>query len=198
MRIKRFVGGGLESNGYVIYQKEGGDCFVIDPGYNPEKFIKTMKECKLNILGILLTHHHHDHVGGAGKIRDAKECPVYLHRGDLDMYRGEVDVVLEGGEVFFLGGEGIEVLHTPGHTEGSVCFFADKSKASFTGDTVFNVDLGRTDLKGGSQRRMESSIRYVVDLWDNDVTIHPGHGDPCNMKFVRRMNKEFIDIIEMK
>jgi len=196
MKVKRLIGGMLESNGYIIYQKEGGDCYIIDPGYNPEKFIKAMKESKLSIIGILLTHHHHDHVGGVKKIRDLKGCPVYMHREDIDIYRDEVDIIMEGGDIVMLGGEEIRVVHTPGHTEGSVCFYSEKSKLAFTGDTIFNVDLGRTDLKGGSSRRMEESIRNVINLWDNEITIYPGHGDPCNMKFVRKMNREFIDTIE--
>ncbi|MCL1982920.1 MAG: MBL fold metallo-hydrolase [Clostridiales bacterium] len=198
MKIKRLVGGNLESNGYIIYQKEGGCCYIIDPGHGPEKFIKAAKENKLSIAGILLTHHHYDHVSGVRKIRDLKGCPVYLHRMDMDMYRDEVDVALEGGDVVMLGDETIRVLHTPGHTEGSVCYFSEKSKLAFTGDTVFNVDLGRTDLKDGDPEKMEASIRSVVDLWGNEIVIYPGHGDSCNMKFVRKMNSEFIDIAGRK
>jgi len=198
MIIKRLMGGTLSSNGYIIYKKEGSGCFILDPGYNPEKFIKAAKDHKLHILGILLTHHHYDHVGGVKKIRDYKGCPVYLHREDADMYRDEVDVLLEDGHEINLDDEKIRVLHTPGHTAGSVCYYSEKYKAAFTGDTIFNVDLWRTDLKDGSARRMEESIRNVVDLWDNEVVIHPGHGDPCNMKFVRKVNREFLDIVENK
>ena len=196
MKVRRLTGGELEGNGFVIYNKEGGNCYIIDPGSNPEKFLKFTKENKLSISGILLTHHHFDHVGGVKKIRDLKECPVYLHRGDLDMYRDEVDVILEGGETIMLDEEAIKVLHTPGHTEGGVCFFSEKSKLAFTGDTIFNVDLGRTDMKDGDPRKMERSIREIISRWDNEIMIYPGHGDPCNMKFVRRMNREFLDIVE--
>jgi len=196
MKIKRLIGGNLESNGYVIYQKENGPCYIIDPGYNPDKFLKVIRENRLKLLGILLTHHHYDHVGGVEKIRGLTDCPVYLHRGDLDMYKGEVDVVLEDGDVLMLGDEEIKVLHTPGHTEGGVCFYAEKSKLTFTGDTIFNVDLGRTDLKDGSDFKMEQSCRDVIDQWSNEITIYPGHGDSSTMKFVRKINQEFLDIVE--
>jgi len=198
MVIKRLVGGTLSGNGYIVYKKEGGDCFIIDPGYSPEKFIKAVKELKLHVRGILLTHHHYDHVGGVKKIREAKDCPVYLHREDADMYRDSVDVLLEDGYELAFDDEKIKVLHTPGHTAGSVCYYVEKYKTAFTGDTIFNVDLGRTDMKDGSPRKMEESIRNVVNLWDNEVMIHPGHGDPCNMKFVRKVNREFLDIVKGK
>jgi glyoxylase-like metal-dependent hydrolase (beta-lactamase superfamily II) len=137
MQVRRLIGGTLEGNGYIIYQKEGGCCFIVDPGYNPDKFVKAMKEHKLNLIGILLTHHHYDHVGGVKKIRELKGCPVYMHRDDCDIYRDEVDVVLEDGDTVNLDGEEIKALHTPGHTAGSVCFYSEKNKASFTGDTIF-------------------------------------------------------------
>ena len=198
MKIKRLIGGSLESNGYVIYQKEGGACYIVDPGYNPDKFIKVMKESKLNLVGILLTHHHHDHVGGVKKIRDAKSCPVYLHREDVDMYRDVVDMPMEHNEAIKLDDETIIALHTPGHTAGSVCFYSEKSKLAFTGDTIFNVDLGRTDFKDGSAHRMAESMRNIVNLWSNEITIYPGHGDACDMKFVRKMNSEFLEMLESK
>lgn len=195
MRMRRIVCGNLESNCYVIYQKEGRDCFIIDPGYNPEKILKFIKENKLKVKGILLTHHHYDHVGAVNKIREMKECPVYLHREDLDMYRDEVDVALEDHDEILLEDEVITVLHTPGHTEGSVCFFSEKSKLAFTGDTIFNVDLGRTDMKDGDPVKMQQSVRNVINRWDNEITIYPGHGDSCNMKFVRKINREFLELL---
>jgi len=197
MKIKRFAVGGLEANGYIIYQKEGGDCYVIDPGYEPDKFIKFIDENKLDLIGILLTHHHYDHVGAVNKIKGLKDCPVYMHRNDTDMYRAKVNVVMEDGDMIMLENEAIKVLHTPGHTAGSVCFFVEKSKLVFTGDTIFNVDIGRTDLHDGDPYKMLATMKNIVNSWDNEITIYPGHGDSCNMKFVRKMNSEFIDAMAM-
>lgn len=198
MKIQRFIGGMLESNGYVIYQNEGQNCYIIDPGYNPRVFMDFIKKNKLRLQGILLTHHHYDHVGAVDKIKSTYECPVYLHRRDCDMYKGQVDVYMEDGDTIDLDGEKIVVINTPGHTEGSVCFFSSKSKLAFTGDTIFNVDLGRTDLKDGSQWEMEDSIINIINKWDNDIMIYPGHGDGCTMKKVRKINKEFLDIVERR
>jgi len=195
MKIKRLVGGNLESNGYVIFDMEQGECFIIDPGYNGEKFLKIMDDLGLALKGILLTHHHYDHVGGVDKIKGTTGCAVYIHRADSDKYKKQVDVLLENGDKLMLGNEEIRVIHTPGHTRGSVCYYSDQSKLAFTGDTIFNVDLGRTDLADGSPTDMEYSIRDIIDLWNNDITIYPGHGDSCNMKYVRKYNQEFLDIV---
>ncbi|MFV0515917.1 MAG: MBL fold metallo-hydrolase [Aminipila sp.] len=195
MRIFTIIGGNLESNGYIIYNSVGGEGFVIDPGYNATKFANKIEELKLNIKGILLTHHHNDHTGAVDKLSAMLSCPIYLHGEELDMYKSRVDILLEDGMKLSLDGEEIQVLHTPGHTKGSVCFLSNKSKLVFTGDTIFNVDLGRTDLKDGSEREMISSIKNVINLWGNDITIYPGHGEFCSMKYVRKNNKEFLDII---
>lgn len=195
MKIKRLIGGNLESNGYVIYDKEQGECFVVDPGYNGEKFLKIIGDLGLEMKGILLTHHHYDHVGGVDKISEITDCPVYIHRADSDMYKKRATILLEDGDILLLGQEEIKVIHTPGHTKGGVCYYSEQSKVAFTGDTIFNVDLGRTDLSDGSQYEMENSIRSIIDLWSNEIMIYPGHGDSCNMKYVRKNNQEFLDII---
>lgn len=198
MKIKRFIGGNLESNGYVIYQQDYPKCYIIDPGYNPEVFLKFAEEQNLEIEGILLTHHHYDHVGGVARISSNTGAKVYLHRGDLDMYKGKVDVVLDDGFVITLGNEEIKVIHTPGHTMGSVCFYCGSSKLIFTGDTVFDTDIGRTDLKDGSPWDMLATMQNIVDKWENDMVLYPGHGDSCNMKFIRKNNREFIDAMAME
>ena len=79
MKIKRLVGGSLESNGYIISRMRGGSCYVIDPGYEPKRFIAYIAEQGLAMQGVILTHHHYDHVGGAEKLRDYFECPVMMH-----------------------------------------------------------------------------------------------------------------------
>lgn len=192
MKIKRFTGGVLESNGYVIYSRDGGNCFIIDPGYNPGVFLEYMNEAELNLVGIILTHHHYDHTGGVKKIKHETGCQVYLHREDCDMYKEPVDVYMEDGDIIDLDGEQLKILHTPGHTRGSVCIFSEKSRVCFTGDTIFNVDLGRTDLEDGSESAMISSMTEIIDKWPNDIMIYPGHGDGCTMKKVRKINHEFL------
>lgn len=194
MKIKRFIGGVIESNGYIIYQSEGGPCFIIDPGYKYKKFLNFMKERSLKPAGIILTHAHYDHMGDAEKLRREALCEVFIHAEEADEYGSEATAIYDG-DVFDLEGEELKVIHTPGHTKGGMCLFSEKSKNVFTGDTIFNVDLGRTDLPGGSDADMARSLREIIDKWDNDITIYPGHGDSCNMKYVREVNKEFLDIV---
>ena len=87
MKIKRFIGGVLQSNGYVIYQEEGGPCYVVDPGYTAANFIDFIAEKHLKPKGILLTHHHYDHTGAVDKLKARFSCPVHLHRQDMDLYK---------------------------------------------------------------------------------------------------------------
>ena len=192
MRIERFIGGSLESNGYVIHQKGGKNCLLIDPGYQPKAFIQYIQDHRLTLAGIILTHLHHDHTGAAEAVQRVLGCPIYMHREDACVYRGKVDIMVEDGYIFDLEGEKLQVLHTPGHTMGSICLYSEKSKVCFTGDTIFDTDLGRTDLAGGSESMMTDSIRNVVDRWDNQTVIYPGHDGSCNMKFVRTNNLEFL------
>lgn len=196
MKIKRFIGGSLEANGYVIYHKDGGECYIIDPGYNPKVFIGFVMEKAFYVKGILLTHHHHDHVGAVAKIRSDLQCSVFMHRADIGNFNGHVDVPLDDGDILTLDSEKIEVLHTPGHTMGGVCFYSKESKVVFTGDTIFNVDIGRTDFSDSDPYAMKDSMINVVNKWGNDITIYPGHGDPATMKYVRNRNWEFIDALE--
>ena len=195
MKIKRFVGGNLEANGYVIYHRSSKECFIIDPGYNANRYIEFAKSMSFNVKGILLTHHHHDHVGAVEKIRGDLRCSVYMHRQDMVKYKGHIDVPLDDGDTLLLDEEKIQVLHTPGHTLGGVCFYAEESKVAFTGDTIFNVDIGRTDFSDGDPYKMQDSMNNVINKWTNDITIYPGHGDPATMKFVRENNREFIEAL---
>ena len=195
MKIKRFLGGSLESNGYIISVSEKGSCYIIDPGYEPGKFISHVEKEGLILRGIILTHHHHDHVGGAARIRDYFGVPVMMHEMDAIVYKGAVDRQLRDGDVLELDGEALKVLSTPGHTRGSICILSEKSKVVFTGDTIFDTDLGRTDLEDGSPRDMEESCRSVIDKWSNEYTIYPGHDGSATMKQVRKYNHEFLDCL---
>ncbi len=197
MEIKRIIGGWLESNCYIIYDEKTREAYIIDPGYEKKKYVDFVREKNLKPLGVLLTHHHSDHSGEAAGVRSMLGCPVHIHEKDAGILRASMtaaDLELKDGDSLPLGEETITVLLTPGHTRGSVCFFAETSGICFTGDTVFNVDLGRTDLEDGSPEEMVQSILHVVNQWKDDIFIYPGHGDGCTMETVRRINEEFKEI----
>ncbi len=211
MEIKRIIGGILQANCYIISPSQRGDakaavkektpCFIIDPGYDPGKIIKHIKNENLSPEGIILTHHHVDHSGYADRVRKELDCPIMIHREDADRFEEGADIFLEDGDVLTLckdndrGTVKLTVLHTPGHTRGGICLMAARDRICFTGDTIFNVDLGRTDLDDGSYEEMVSSIMNVIDKWENDITIYPGHGDPATMKRVRKINLEYLEIV---
>ena len=195
MEIKQIVEGALEANCYIIYRKDGGSAYIIDPGYDVGRTKAFVDEHKLSVKAILLTHTHHDHSGKAEALAGFFGCGIHAGREELDHYRGRVDVLFDGGEQLDLDGEEIEVLPTPGHSAGGVCYYSKKSSVAFTGDTIFNIDLGYTHFPGGSAKKMRTSLREVVDKWDNGVTIYPGHGDSEKMKVVREINAEFNEAI---
>ena len=198
LKIKRFVGGDLQSNCYIVNNDAKPSCFVIDPGYEPARIIRYIEENSLEPAGIILTHHHHDHTGAARRVGDHFGCPLMMSFADSLMYKGKIDRYLEGGEVLELDGEKITVLLTPGHTHGSLCLLAAESRLVFTGDTIFDTDLGRTDLTDGSAAEMISSCREVIDRWPNDYRIYPGHDESATMKQVRTYNSEFLQCLEVR
>ena len=199
MKIERIVCGSLEANCYIIYKKDGGSAYIIDPGYDIKQTQDFIKAHELSVKAILLTHIHHDHSGKAAALSEYYNVDVCAQREELDYDhfkgKGYATLLFEGGETLDLDGDIINVFHTPGHSAGGVCYYSEKSRVAFTGDTIFNVDLGYTHFKGGSHERMKNSLNTVVNKWGNDVTIYPGHGDPATMKSVREVNREFLDMI---
>ncbi|HHY90081.1 MAG TPA: MBL fold metallo-hydrolase [Clostridiales bacterium] len=214
MKYERIVTGFLETNGYVIYDENTLQAFIIDPGDEGEKFSNYIEQNQLKLMGILLTHPHYDHIGALPFLRKKYNCPLYIHQADLkilkDPYRNgtiqnskspiseQANILLKDGDKIQAEGISLEVIHTPGHTEGSVCFKVEGENMVFTGDTIFNVDLGRTDLPGGSPEAMKESIQNKVSKWPDEIMIYPGHGDPASMGFVRKYNVEFLEMLNKK
>ena len=203
MNIERIVCGALEANCYIIYQKDGGSAYIIDPGYDIRQTQDFVNAHRLHVEAILLTHAHYDHAGKADTLADYFDVEVCAGREEIEHYKGKpsklvssnIGRLFEGGEILDLDGESVEVLYTPGHTSGGLCFYSARSKAAFTGDTIFDVDLSYTHFPGGSAARMKESLKIIVNKWGNDVRIYPGHGDSALMKHVRKVNTEFLEMI---
>ena len=192
MNIKTLILGPLQVNCYILWETE--QCHVIDPGFEPERVMKTCDELGLKIQAILLTHGHFDHVGGVKKIAEKTGCQVFLHPDELSLppfiTSGKLyytDTYAEGDEIT-LAGMTFTVLHTPGHTPGAVCLhFGDHL---FTGDTLFAGSCGRTDLPGGSFATIKASLIRLASLPCN-ASIYPGHGEETTLETERQNNPYF-------
>lgn len=191
INIKTLALGAYQTNCYLVWEEGSQTCVVIDPGYTPEKVLAEAKLLGKEIEAILLTHGHFDHVGGVKGIAMDTECPVYLCEQDLSMppqmTAGPLHYTKLYAEGDFVEAAGLsfKVLHTPGHTPGSVCLMCQN--AIFSGDTLFWGSCGRTDLPGGSWRTLHASLQRLRDL-SGDYDIYPGHGDPTKLSFERNFN----------
>ena len=161
--------GDLEVNSYVVHAS-GGD-IVVDAGAEPEKIFDHLR---LRVAAILITHGHSDHVGALDAVRRETNAPVFVHPEDAEI-AGVTDYApLEDEQHLRIAGETIRVLHTPGHSSGSVTFVIGSDQ--FVGDLILPGSVGRTDISGASWEKMEISIRKIMPLWDSSTRLFTGHG----------------------
>lgn len=164
MKIKKIVTGSLEENCYVLVNNS--DCLVVDPG---DDFYKIKEEIKdLNLVGILITHHHFDHVGALDELLEYKNVKIYDYNLDENEY--------EFNNFKF------NIIKTPGHTSDSITFYFKEDNIMFTGDFIFKGTIGRTDLPTGDMKEMENSIKKIKK-YDKDITLYPGHGDNTTLDY---------------
>ena len=186
----------LNANTYVLYDES--ECVVIDSGKNNNDVVDFINGNHLQLKGILLTHGHFDHIQGLPSLLKTFDVPVYVHKDDECMLRDshlngsdrfsrsniafdfEVRTFTEG-EVFHLLKSPIEVIATPFHTKGSVCFYLKDNKMLFTGDTLFSMGIGRTDFPHSIPEETSRSL-YKLTKLEKDIMIYPGHGESCSLK----------------
>ena len=180
-----------ETNCYILSSDDSTECLVIDPGYEPETVLDAVKSLGKTVSAILLTHGHFDHVGGVREIFNETDCDIYLCPADCQMPETMTAGPLcytnsyTEGDILHLAGLTIQVLHTPGHTPGSVCLLCDN--ALFSGDTLFAGSCGRTDLPGGDWEVIHESLRRLAKL-GKDYRVFPGHGEATTLDFERKNN----------
>ncbi len=167
MTINRIIVGELQTNCYIIESE--GEGIVIDPGAEPEGILNESKG--INIILILLTHNHFDHIGGVVKLKAITAATTAIH--PLDWIDG-FDKELNDREKIDLGEEQIDVIHTPGHTPGSCCFFV--KDILFSGDTLFPGGPGNTSLQGGDENEIKRSIKEKLLSLPDETKVYPGHG----------------------
>ena len=191
MNILTLPLGSYQTNCYIVWEDGRDACIVIDPGYEPETVLMETSRLGKTIAGILLTHGHFDHVGGVRFLAQRLECPIYIHEKELTLPENFTDGPLVftrhygEGDVVELAGLSLKVLHTPGHTPGSVCLVAEDT--IFSGDTLFMDSCGRTDFPGGDNALMRKSLRRLADL-DGDYQVLPGHGPATRLSEERKFN----------
>lgn len=196
MEVIRKIFGELESNCYILYDRDGGEAYIIDPGYEAKKIAALVKKRRFDVKGILTTHYHYDHTDACDELRKLLGTKVYMSRRDSRRYRGKVDGYLKDGDTFTIGGETLTVIATPGHTSGSLSFLCESSRHIFTGDTLFPTDTGYVVFETGSASDMEESIRRLDSLLTDDYMVWPGHEENTGMAFIRRKNKDFSDYLQ--
>ena len=213
MLLTGFQAGLLQCNCYVLAQGPGSDAIIVDPGQRAMAPLRrVLDEHRLTPAAVLLTHGHVDHIWSAQKVADTYGCAAYIHPEDRFMLTDPIkDLGPRLGQLLFgalfreprqvveldrdgdkidLGGITVTVDHTPGHTRGSVVFRVANGPTDvvFSGDTLFRLSVGRTDLPGGSGRDLLGSILTKLLVHDDDTVVLPGHGESTTIGAERRTN----------
>lgn len=185
------VVGPIQTNCYFLYQEDTKECLIIDPGYEADKIEAYVQKKQLHVAGILLTHGHFDHITAADEVRKKFQTKIYASgkekelmadpRMNVSVMMGEsvslkADVWLEDGQELEMLGETMRCILTPGHTGGGMCFYFPKACMLFSGDTLFQESVGRTDFPTGSSRELIRSVREKLLVLPEAVRVYPGHG----------------------
>jgi glyoxylase-like metal-dependent hydrolase (beta-lactamase superfamily II) len=203
--VEALLVGMIQANCYILADEDSREAVVIDPGGDAPVILKTLQDRKLTPVAILATHGHFDHVEALASLKRATGAPIYLHKADLPLVQGMAsqgrffgvqvepapapDRFLEDGDEIACGGLTIKVMHTPGHSPGSVAFRVDN--AVFVGDLLFAGSIGRTDLQGGDYDTLIRSVREHIFSLPDDTVVYPGHGPATTVGAEKRTNPFF-------
>jgi len=171
MKINKIVVGPLQTNCYLI--SFGDRALVIDPGDQVERIIERLGQLKLE--KIILTHYHFDHVNAALELKEKTGADILIHEGEKSFLGFKADQYLKEGNLIQFGQESLKVIHSPGHTQGSICLLGQKE--IFVGDLIFAEGYGRTDLPGGSDQAMSQSLEKISQIIKSGMTVYSGHGE---------------------
>lgn len=190
LNITKIVVGAFETNCYLACSG-ALDALIIDPGADAGKISKIVGHCRLTVRAYLITHGHMDHISALNPLWEQNQAPIAMHHADIiwafspanqmppyfsvPPRPGNIERILKGGEKWKEEGFNCEVIHTPGHSPGGVCFYFPDDDILFSGDTLFQDSIGRTDLPGGNMERLNKSLKILAKL-PPDTKVYPGHG----------------------
>jgi glyoxylase-like metal-dependent hydrolase (beta-lactamase superfamily II) len=196
--------GVLQCNCSIFGDESTRKAIVIDPGDEIQRILDVLARHSLTVTAIVITHAHIDHIGGAQKLKLATGAPVYMNLHDSELqamldvqatWLGmrtpeavEIDVPVKDGDKLLVGATEVHVLHTPGHTQGSICLWMPSERKLVAGDTLFRDSIGRTDLPGGDGRQILKSIHDKLLPLPGDTDVYPGHGEPTTIAREKRSN----------
>lgn len=209
MKIEKLIVSQMQTNCYLVYDEKCQDCLIIDPGDDSQFIINKIKDLGLEPKAIIFTHGHFDHTLAALELKLIFKIPCYLEQKDLPILKRQVKTALfflkqkvvppvavnqflKQGMVIKFGNSSLKVIETPGHTQGSVTFLGDNHPyglLAFVGDLMFqNGGVGRTDLKGGNEIKLNQSIKKILSLPKNTL-IYPGHGEETTVDTEQRVRE---------
>jgi hydroxyacylglutathione hydrolase len=197
------VVGPLACNCYVVGDPATKKAVIIDPGDDADGIAESIAAQGLTVVAIVATHAHFDHIVAAGRLRELTGAPFHLHEGDRPLLEWmqtsgrlflgvelppppEVDATVSEGDEITAGAARLEVVHTPGHSPGSISLVSEQ--AVFSGDTLFAGSVGRTDLPGGDMAALVNAVRTKLFGLPEEVPVHPGHGPATTLGHERRTN----------
>lgn len=190
MKIEKFVLGSVATNCYLLVNEDTREVVIVDPATCPEYLLLHMKSNGYSPKAILLTHGHFDHVMGIDGWVQAYDIPVYLHEEEQEVleqpqlnlstafgkqYAYQQTTQLKDGEILSVAGFQFQVIHTPGHTKGSCCYYEKKEEVLMSGDTLFCRSVGRSDFPTGNGGVLAESIRQKLFCLPDEVMVYPGH-----------------------
>ena len=190
MRIERIVSGPLETNAYLLVDDQTREAVLVDAPHGVSKQLARHMEDGVKVVMLINTHGHWDHIGDNEEVLKMIHAPLAIHSADAEMLKdggaygyetpvlakaSRADRLLAGGDVISFGQVSLRVMHTPGHTTGSICLYHEASKTLISGDTLFQGSCGRTDLTNSSESEMVASLRKLSTL-PPDTRYYPGHG----------------------
>ena len=203
MEITQFVIGMIGTNSYIVSREGTGECVLIDPAVYSEEMVSYIQRKGLHVQAIILTHGHFDHIMGIDGFLEVFPVPVYAHKeealllndassnasvsyGEAYTYSGAEYV--EDGQKLYLAGILFEVLYTPGHTIGGCCYYVAEVDVVFSGDTLFQAFIGRTDFPTGNSSQLVRSIREKLLVLPDETRVYPGHLDETTIGYEKKYN----------